>query len=368
MSTRLSLPFGLTPVPVSGFALVSSVALVLSVTAACASAPLTQRYVDVPQGETYELGAPQNTRYDADIYTSKDLLHLAVYEQSECERIRVKVVSRTQETLEGDKRVSSEFIGPVQVAEGSEGTVPCHQRYARDVQVALQVGGATHPLGRTDPFGELHTSLSAELKQGLYGQDTPATAQLIVERQVVAPVSLAELAVHEQRVEELLPEFEALVGKEQLTAAELAHAYSLYEQLRELERGDPRIAGLTGRFLEMQYGRLEQEASENIVRNLAALKDAQAMLATPLAGVPMYVQIGVQDGATTADILRWARGEVALGLRRNPGYCRTETFSSQTSMQPLRPATRFALHYMRYAFDERLNSQVRTLCTSVQQQ
>src|SRR5690606_15789624 len=225
MSTRLLLPFCRGPIPVSALALVLPLV-------ACAGPSLSQRYVDVPQGETYELGAPQNTRYDAEIHTAKDLVHLSIYEQSECERILVKVVSRTQETLQGDDVVSKEFIGPVQVAEGSEGTVPCHQRYARDVQVALQVGSATYPLGRTDPFGELHTSLSAELKQSLYGQDTPATAQLIVERQVVAPVSLAELAIHEQRIEELVPEFEALVGKEQLTATEMARAYSLYEQLR----------------------------------------------------------------------------------------------------------------------------------------
>lgn len=335
---------------------------------ACAGAPLTQRYVDEPQGETYELGAPQNTRYDADVQTSRDLLHLAVYEQSECERILVKVVSRTQETLQGDDVVAREFVGPVQVAEGSDGRVPCHQRYARDVQVALQVGNATYPLGRTDPFGELHTSLSAELKQGLYGESTPATAHLLIERQVVAPVSLAELAKHEQRVEALLPEFEALVGKERLNGEELARAYSLYEQLRALDRADPRIAGLTGRFLESQYGRLEEEASANIARNLAALKDAQAMLATPLVGVPMYVQIGARDGAATADILRWARGEVALGLRDNPSYCRTQSTSTKTSLQQLRPATQFALHYMRFAFDDRLDNQVRTVCTSVQQQ
>ena len=73
-------------------------ALTLGLTG-CGGGVTSQRFADAPVGVSHELGAPKNTSYSAELETEKDVLRLTVFEQSECERIRVRIVSRTQETL-----------------------------------------------------------------------------------------------------------------------------------------------------------------------------------------------------------------------------------------------------------------------------
>lgn len=337
---------------------------VLTLAMGCGGGALTHRYHDDPVGFSHELGAPKNTAYSADLETERDVLRLIVFEQSECERIRVKIVSRTEETLQGGEVISREPVGPVQVAEGSDGVVQCDQRYARNVRVSLQVGTATHRLGRTSPKGELNINLSAELKQSLYGEEAPESAMLVVEGKEVTAVPLVELRKHEERVDQLLSEFEALLSRseEQVSAADIARSYELYEQLRQLDRGDARISALHARFLELLYGRKEKESTENLKRNLSALKEVKDIIATGAMGVPMFVQVAAQDGSLDPAALRWARGQVALSLRSRGSVCQ-QGFSWSVLDSGDWPANaRFAFAYLRYAYDDPFQDQVAGLC------
>lgn len=338
--------------------------LLATLASGCGGGALTQRFHDDPVGVSHELGAPRNTAYVAEVEAEKDVLRLIVFEHSECERIRVRIVSRTEETLRNGEVVSREPVGPVQVAEGSDGVVPCDQRYARDARVSLRVGDATHRLGRTNPFGELNINLSSELKASLYGETAPDRATLVVEGQEVTNVSLAELKEHEQRVQELVEQFEALLAKEpdSLTQEEIAKSYQLYEQLRQLDRGDARIAALHARFLELLYGRKEKEASENLKRNLSALREVKDLIATGATGVPMFVQIAAREGTIDPAALRWARGQVALSLRARSNVCRGGFSWSALDSGSWPTNDRFAFAYLRYAYDDPFQEQLTHLC------
>jgi hypothetical protein len=330
----------------------------------CGGGALTQRFADEPVGISHELGAPKNTAYSAELETEKDVLRLIVFEQSECERIRVRIVSRTEETLRGGEVVQRQPVGPVQIADGSDGVVACEQRYARDVRVSLQVGTATHRLGRTNPKGELAINLSAELRQSLYGETAPESAMLLVEGREVTQVPLGELRKHEERVDQLVSMFEAILAKpnDQLTPTEITHSYELYEQLRHLDRGDARIAALHARFLELLYGRKEEEASQNLKRNLAALREVKELIATGATGVPMFVQIAAQAGALDPAALRWAKGQIALSLRSHQSACQGGFSWSTLSSGEWPSDARFAFAYLRYAYDDPFQDQVAALC------
>lgn len=330
---------------------------------ACGNPVITQRNVDEPVGVSHEYGAPRNTSYSAEVETEKDVLRLAVFEQSECEKIRVRVVARTEETLHDDEVVDREPLGPIQIADGSDGVVPCAQRYARDVRVTLRVGSADHLLGRTDAFGEIAVNLSDELKQSLYGEGAPAEAELFVERTPVMKVPLAELNKHEARKLELLAEFETLLSQEgEPTSAQIARSYVLYEQLRQLGRIDARVNGLCARFLELLYGRKAMEATENLKRNLNALKEARELLGG--GGVPVFVQVAARAGDTPAGVLNWARGQVALVVHSTPSVCQ-QGFSWSRVSGALPNAARFAFSYLRYAYDDPFERQVSALCTKL---
>lgn len=344
---------------------VRPLALVLTVSSfGCGAGTTSQRYADEPVGVSHELGAPKNTSYSAELETEKDVLRLIVFEQSECERIRVRIVSRTEETLRDGEVVQRQPVGPVQIAEGSEGVVQCEQRYARDVRVSLEVDGATHRLGRTNPKGELAINLSAELRQSLYGETAPDSATLVVEGRQVTQVPLAELKKHEARVDELVQEFESLLGRPQdeLSDAEIARSYELYEQLRQLDRGDARISALHARFLELLYGRKEKEASENLKRNLAALREVKDLIATGATGVPMFVQVAAQGGTLDPAALRWARGQVAVSLRNRVSVCQGGFSWAALESGDWATDTRFAFAYLRYAYDDPFQDQVTALC------
>ena len=332
--------------------------------AACSSSTLTHRFVDEPAGTAHELGAPQNTVYMADVATERDLLHVRVYEQSECEHIRVSVVSRTQETLRGDRVVDRQLIGPVQIADGSDGMVPCNQRYARDAEVALQAGTATYRLGRTDPFGELQVNLSQELKSTLYGEQLPQMLTLVIERQPVAQVSLAELAKHEARVAELVEELRSILDRPNQRQEDISRSYVLYRQLHELGRQNPEVRALADRFIERVYDRKAEEATQQLKRNLEALNAAKELLSANPSVVPMYVRVAIQSGETSVDALQWARGQLALGVNENPAACgqlpQWEPFAQSQWSLP----TRLALHYLHYAYDDGLTAAVRSLCAS----
>lgn len=333
---------------------------------ACAGTPhVTERMVDRPVGMSHQFGTPTNRSYSADVETEKDVLRLMIYEQSECERIRVKVVSRTRETLHDDRVVQRDPIGPTQIADGSDGMVPCAQRYARDARVSLRVGSATHFLGRTDGFGELAVNLSAELEQSLYGDQAPEQATLVVERQDVRDVSLAQLDQHERRKDQLLAEFEAILSKPEMSEADIARSYVLYEQLGKLGQHDGRISGLQARFLELLYGRQAEADAKQLKRNLQALKEAKELLASGVPGVPMFVQVAASGGETNPPVLRWAKGQIAMTLRQTPAVCQGRFTWARLAQHDLPPASRFAFSFMRYAYDDPFADQVNGVCSRI---
>ncbi|MEN9577575.1 MAG: hypothetical protein RJA70_584 [Pseudomonadota bacterium] len=313
---------------------------------------------------SHEFGTPKNTQYSADFEAEKDSLRLMIYEQSECERIRVRIVSRTRELLKDGEVVSQEPVGPTQIAEGSDGVVPCAQRYARDVRVSLRVGSATHLLGRTNAFGELSVNLAAELKQSLFGEGAPPSALLLVEQQEVSPIPLQELSKYESRVSQLVADFEGLLAADgELNSEQIARSYVLYEQLRQLDRGDARISGLHARFLEKLYGRKQEDEAKNLRRNLKALQEAKDVLALGGTGVPMFVQIATNGGEATPAALRWARGEVLMTLRATPSLCQGPFDWTSYTTQKVGPSGRFAFSFLRFAYDDPFRDEVNTLCS-----
>ena len=100
--------------------------------AACAAQQRTQRFVDAPQGETEVLGAAKNRRYYFNAEPAQDKLVLTVYQRAECDVIKVKLVSRTEETLEGDDIVARSEPRILQQVQGVQGTKPCEETFARN--------------------------------------------------------------------------------------------------------------------------------------------------------------------------------------------------------------------------------------------
>ncbi len=330
----------------------------------CGGSALSQRYVDEPKGDAYEYGAPKNTQYSADVATVHDRIKVTVFQSSECDRILVKVMSRTQETLRGDEVVERQYVGPVQIADRTEAPVPCEHKFARGAQVALRAGAATYQLGTADAFGEVETSLSADMKQSLYGQNTPPTVTLLVQRQPIMEISLDELAKHEQRTAQLVAEFSALLGQTTMSPDDTARSYVLFEQLRQLDRGNAEVHGLCRRFLELVYQRKAEESLELMKKNLQALNAAKDLLRSASASVPPFVRVAIQSGETDARALDWAQGQVAVTVRTQPAACSAPFTWSAAADEGWPLQTRIALNYLRYAFDDPFAQRVQALCGS----
>ena len=345
----------------------------------CGGGAITHRNVDEPRGYTSVQGAAKNTTYSAQVQTSHHRLHVTVFEKSQCDIIKVRLVSRTRETLRGGEVIDREAPTLVQVEEGVEGVSECEKRYARDALVLLQVGDATYRLGETSTKGELHINLADLLKRSLQGSDRqlPADAVLLVQGHNMSDplpagtVSLSQLDAYEKRVDELLAEFGPLLEKpqEKLSGKELARSYELYKQLDRINAGDARIEALQARFLELVYGRKEKEATANLERNLKALAKARELLAAlarePASQVPVFVRVAVETERPSSQALRWARGQLALGIRQDPQLCGPASgdFSwdwFEGRRWPL--ATELALTFLRYAHSDTYSNQVRSLC------
>lgn len=337
--------------------------LLAVVTAACGGSALTQRFVDEPKGESYQYGAPKNTEYTADVATARDLIRVTVFQSSECDKIIVKVMSRTQETLKDGEVVESQYMGPVQVADRTEAPVPCEHKFARNAQVAIQAGTATYQLGVTDAFGIVETSLSAEMKQSLYGDSTPPTVTLLVQRQPVADISLAELAKHEQRTAQLVAEFGTILAQSEMSSDDIARSYVLYEQLRQLDRDNAEVHGLCARFLELVYRRRAEQSLELLKKNAQALAAAKDLLMLSSVQVPPYVRIAIQSGDTNRSVLDWAQGQVAVAVRTQPSVCGSAFTWNSVSGGGWPQTTQVALNYLRYAYDDPFAQQVQALCT-----
>jgi hypothetical protein len=339
----------------------------LAVLAGCGSRAFTHRYVDTEVGVTDAYGAPHGTEYAATAETQREQIRITVFERSQCDRLKMKVIHRVDETLQGDQVISREPARQMQLPAGKDGVVSCDERWARNVLVGLRIGSQTFRLGAPSPRGEVIANLSGELKQSLYGEPAPSVATVVVGGMDAGTISLEGYTSHEARVTGLLDNFRALLAKDEpsLTKEDIARSYELYEQLGQLDTGgDARIAGLRVRFLELLYQRKQHEATENMRRNIGALNEAKNLLPGLAAGmVPPFVMSAVQGGLTSPEALWWARGEVALALRHYPGLCAPQPFAwSRLKGGDYAPTTRLAFSYLRFAYDDPFQNEVRGLC------
>ncbi|HKU38080.1 MAG TPA: hypothetical protein VJR89_08035, partial [Polyangiales bacterium] len=125
------------------------------VLAACGSTTYTKRMIETPAGYTQTLGPPTNTAYMARVAMEHNIAHITVYERSECQVVRLRIVERVEETLDDDNEVvQREAKGALKIAEGPAGTKPCEERFAR-VPLMLSYGGNTYSLGDTSTTGQL---------------------------------------------------------------------------------------------------------------------------------------------------------------------------------------------------------------------
>ena len=358
---------------------VHTVAVLGIAVAGCGGGAVTHRNRDTITGYSSIQGAPKNTQYWAQVYTSHHMLNLKVFERSECDKIKVRLVSRARETLRGDQVIASEAPTLVQVAEGTEGVAPCEERYARGVEVFLAAGGATSPLGVASAQGELQVNVADILKRSLYHDESSAAQEAdivmqpigVSEARRVASVSLKQLASYESRVEELLAEFRPLLDKQQdeLSGRDLARSYEIFEQLREINAGDARIDALEARFVELAFGRRQREAAATLERNLQALAKAKDLLvAVAKAGeysFPSAVRLMVEREEPDPRALLWALGQLAVSFRNQPELCRSPAGGSSWAWWEQKggvSTTGLALELLRFAYGDGYQNDVLGLC------
>ena len=312
-----------------------------------------------------QLGAPRDTHYAADVEANRGRVRVIVREESICDVIPVQSVVEN-----GEKK----FVAGTPVK-----TQPCNARHARDVVVSLEVDGNTHRLGVPNAYGEVQAQMSDRILQSLYGGDTsraPVAKLMLRDRQgraqQLGTIELTQLAETDRRLEELLTEFRQVLDRpqEQLTGAELARAYELYEQLARFETSDPRVGALQALFLERLYMRKALEANVRFRNNLDALNAAKEILMAhrETIVVPGYVSQAIYGGVMDVQSADWARGQVAIAVRRNPTLCgpRDDGFTwSRLQLSPPPPESRLAFEMLRFAYDDPYEKEIAELCRRV---
>ena len=346
-------------------AVIRTRALVLSsFLTACGTSAITYRTVDSPVGYTEALGAPHGLQYYGRAEPEREVIRLTVFEAAECDKLRMKVVSRVQEAWKGDKLMNREPAKTVQEFESKQGTVPCNERFARNVWVGLKVNEQTYRLGMPTVRGEVIANLAGELRTALFAETAPKEATLVVDGVDAGQVSLAGYNTHENRLNNVLDEFRDLLAKDSLTPAEITRSYELYDTLTQLDTGgDPRVSAVRARFLELLYQRKQREATDNMKRNLQALNEAKGLLSAVGPGlVPPYVITSVQGGLYSAETLGWSRAEAALTVRRHPELCSGPFTWGRVTQAQFPAVTRLAFSYLRFAYEDPFQAEVRTLC------
>ncbi|MDX2054878.1 MAG: hypothetical protein SFV15_20920 [Polyangiaceae bacterium] len=352
-------------------ALVSTQALCLSalLLGACGSATTTQRVVETPTGKSVEYGAPKNTGYNVEIFPEQDALRVTVYERSLCDKIPVETTERVQETLRNGEVVERAPLGKGQRAGEPKGTVPCGQRYASDALVSLKVGDAVYPIGKTNAEGQVGVVLSERLKTDVYGAPEREVVVLVkapgaMETMEAGKVTASVFQEHEHMVAALAQSLGALLGKAELTAADITASYEAYAKLRAIAPEDARFQGLSARFWEVFTGRKRDEAAANLKKNLKALEEAKGVLSSAsLATIPLFAQIAANAQAFDARAAEWSEFEVLTGLRAAPEIC-TAGFawaSLETRSAPLR----FAGSYLRGVYGDDYAVSLNGLCKTL---
>lgn len=319
----------------------------------------TTRMVDEPTGSAITYGAPQDTAYEVQLEPAKNTAQVHVFERSRCSVIPVQTVHRYREVLEGSTVVSRESLGKAQVAGEPQGDeVLCNQTYARNVDVSLVVGGAVHPLGRTNDLGQVTVDLTRVFQSAAYGETPPeeAIVRIRPERMGRAldgtKISLNELKKHETLVDGHLEQLEAILSRGETGAspADIARSYELYAQLHDIAPSDPRVRGIAARFWELFYGRKQAEATERLGRNLQALDQARELLKSAGdAAIPLYFQAAVNAGNVDARSLEWATLRILRALRTQTVICRDGFSWDRIGSYGWGPDARMAAQYLRFA-------------------
>jgi len=313
-----------------------------------------------------QLGAPRDTHYAADIEANRGRVRVVLREESLCDVIPVTSVIEN-----GKKKV---------IAGNPTKSQPCNQRVARNVMLSLEVGGNTFRLGEPNAQGEVEAQLSNRILSDLYGDDPKKApvAKLMMRDQKgkseqLGSIELTQLAESDRRLDELLAEFRTVLDRpqEQLSGAELAHAYELYEQLARFDSNDPRIGALQALFMDRLYNRKAVEANQRFRNNLDALNSAQNILNSNRGTivVPGYVTGAIDGGVMDDRSVDWARGQVAIAIRRNPTLCgpsSTAGFTwSRLQLSPPPPESRLAFEMLRFAYDNPYEKEIASLCRRV---
>jgi len=341
--------------------------LALAASACGDAAPPPRSPADAaPTGPTSEqLGAPYDTRYTADIEAQHGRVRVVVREESMCDLIPVTSVVEN-----GKKRF---------IAGTPTKSQPCNERVARNVLVSLEVDGNTFRLGEPDSRGELVTNLSDRMLNDLYGGSRKNQVAKVMLRdrqgksQELGTIALTQLEATERRLDELLAEFRMVLDRpqEQLTGAELARAYELYEQLARFDTTDPRVSGLMALFMERLYMRKALEANERFRNNLAALNVAKDILIAnrETIVVPAYVSSAIDGGVMDPRTADWARGEVAVAIRRNPTLCgpspKSDFTWSRLRLSPPPADSQLAFEVLRFAYGDPYEKEITELCRRV---
>jgi hypothetical protein len=338
----------------------------------CGGGALTTKVVDTPQGSSTALGAPRNLTYSFESEPELDQLRLHVYRSARCDVIPTDIVARRTETYRDSHLVSSVDQGPVQIAKPATTEVPCDQGYARDVDVTLVVGNATHDLGITDAYGYVGVNLSAELREKLFGVGVPPNAMVRVRgpkgqpAQEVGMLSLASLRDYEGGIQRLLDELNALLAKGgELSSPDIQRTYELYEKLRALAWYDPRFKAASARFWELFFARKQLESTQNLTRNLKALDSAKDLLkGVGVAAVPLFMQVAVTSQAFDPRALDWASGELLGAIRARPQLCTSFDWTQMQSYGFL-PPTQLAVQYLRFAYGDGFYGSIASRCSFI---
>jgi hypothetical protein len=334
---------------------------------ACGDAPPPRAPEPPPDGIASEqLGAPYDTHYAADIEATRGRVRVIVREESVCDVIPVQCV-----VVEGEKRF---------IAGNPTKTQPCNERLARNVLLSLEVDGNTFRLGEPDARGEVSAQLSNRMLSDLYGKNTqsPPIAKLMLrdrqgKAQELGSIELGALAESDRRLDELLAEFRRVLDRPQteLTGSELARAYELYEQLARFDSSDPRVAALQALFMERLYQRKALEANQRFRNNMAALSAAKDILSQNRTTIvlPGYVSEAIDGGVMDDRTADWARGQVAIAIRRYPTLCGPNPEAgftwSRLALSPPPPESRLAFEMLRFAYDDPYEKEIAVLCRRV---
>jgi hypothetical protein len=301
-----------------------------------------------------------------------DQLRLHLYRSAHCDVIPTEIVARRTETYRGEHLVSSVDQGPVQIAKPASTEVPCDQGYARDIEVSLIIGNATHLLGTTDAYGYVGVNLNAELRERLFGVGVPQNAMVRVRglkgqaAQEIGMLSLASLRDYDTGITRMLDELNALLAKGgELSSSDIQHTYELYEKLRALAWYDPRFKAASARFWELFFARKQVEATQNLTRNLKALDSAKDLLkGAGVGAIPLFMQVAIQNQAYDPRALDWASGELLSAIRARPQLCSSFDWTQMQTYGFL-PATQIAVQYLRFAQGDSFYSPIAGRCSFI---